>query len=101
NRPSTAHTEHTTPGRCSGAGRAQDGPFAPGHQDFHGLANGGQRRDGRIGPAARDWPRAVEEGWADGGDQLHVHRRPEGETKVQSAGAGIACGDSYETPAPA
>src|ERR1017187_1755948 len=37
NRPSTALTEHTASGRCSGAGRAQDGPFAPRHQDLHGA----------------------------------------------------------------
>ncbi len=54
NRPSTAHTEHTTSGRCSGAGRAQDGPSASGHEDIHGAADGGERRARGVGPAAGD-----------------------------------------------
>ena len=42
NRPSTAHTEHATSGRCGVAGRAPDGSSASGHQDFHGPAHGGE-----------------------------------------------------------
>src|ERR1017187_1291185 len=86
NRPSTALTEHTASGRCSGAGRAQDGPFAPRHEDVHGAANGGQRRTQGIGPAAGNRSGVTEERRTDGGDQLHVQRRPGGQGEVQGAG---------------
>ncbi len=55
NRSGTAHTEHTAPGRCSGAGRAPDGPPASRHANLHGAADGGQRRAGRARPVAGIW----------------------------------------------
>ena len=60
NRPSTAHTEHTASGRCGVAGRAPDGPLAPGHEDFHGLAPSGQRRTWGTRPVARNRPGFIE-----------------------------------------
>ena len=55
NRSCTAHTEHITPGWCSGAGRATDGPIASGNANVHGPANGGQRGTEGAGRAATKW----------------------------------------------
>ena len=43
NRQVETHTEYASSGRCGVTGRAQDGSFTSSHQDFHGLADGGQR----------------------------------------------------------
>jgi len=60
NRPRTAHTEHAASGRCSVAGRAQDGPSASSHANIHGSADGGQRRTRRTRPAAPVWAGNIE-----------------------------------------
>src|ERR1035441_5149190 len=98
NRPSTALTEHTASGRCSGAGRAQDGPFAPRHQDVHGAANGGQRRTRGTGSLARNRSGVTEKRWTYGGDQFHVQRRPGRQGAVQGAGTRGAGQNPYQTP---
>ena len=91
NRSGTAHTEHTAPGRCSGTGRAPDGPPASRHEDLHGAAAGCQQRAGGTGPVAGNRPRAARTRRPHGGHHLHVARGPQGQAGISrtgSAGAG-------------
>src|SRR5262249_36849603 len=100
NRPGAAHSEYTPSGRCSVTGRAQDGTSASRHENFHGVADGSERRKRSIGPFTPNRTGAVEERGAHGGHQLHVHRRPQGQGKIQGAGPGRVWHRADETSAP-
>ena len=58
NRSSAAHSEHTTPGGCSGTGRTSDGTYSSRDSYFHGIEDGGQSGTGRAGRAAGSARRA-------------------------------------------
>ena len=67
------------------------GRLHPATKTFMALRMAVNEEPEGIGPVTRNRSGVVEERWADGGDQLHVQRRPGGKGKVQGAGISGQC----------